>query len=258
MQLINGPTNPFAPLTNGRQKAAFLTKGIQGLDLGSNLTNIPTGTPIRFNLSTAGITLANVGDGIPDLFLTQLAQPTGAQDRFRFVDASGVTVGNEVTAIFNNNTNFPIVGNWNMDFYNNNSTGNIVNTEREMRFFALDLSSFGITAANYMNAVALIYSPSGDSDPGFFAFNEPSLGIATKLAVTAQPTTSNCDGTMPSSFSVQLQDQFNFNVAQAGIQITASMESGPGALLGTLTAITNASGVATFSGLSFEVGESIE
>ena len=253
----NGATNPFVPLTNGRQKAAYLTKGTQGLDLGSNLTNIPSGTPIRFNLSSAGITLANVGDGIPDLFLTQLAHPTGAQDRFRFVNASNVTVGNEVTAIFTDNALFPIVGNWNMDFYNNDSTqsaSQYINTSREMRFLALDLSAFGINASNYSNAVALIYTPSGDSDPGFFAFNEPSIGIATKLAVTAQPTTSNCDGTMPSSFTVQLQDQFSFNVAQAGIQITASMESGPGELLGTLTATTDASGVATFSGLIFEVG----
>jgi hypothetical protein len=253
----NGATNPFVPLTNGRQKATYLTRGTQGLDLGSNLTNIPSGTPIRFNLSSAGITLANVGDGIPDLFLTQLAQPSGAQDSFRFVNASNVTVGNEVTAIFTENALFPIVGNWNMDFYNNNSTqtqNQFINTSREMRFLARDLSAFGINASNYAQAVALIYTPSGSSDPAFLAFNEPSLGIATKLTVITQPVTSNCDGTMPSSFTVQLQDQFSFNVAQAGIQITASMESGPGELLGTLTALTNASGVATFSELSFEVG----
>jgi hypothetical protein len=250
----NGVTNPFAPLTNGRQKAAYLTRGTQGLDLGSNLTNIPTGTPIRFELSTNGITLSNVNDGIPDLLLSQLAQPTGSQDRFRFVNASGVTVGTEVTAIFTSNVNFPIVGNWNMDFYNNNSTGGIVNTFREMRFMALDLVSFGINAGNYAGAVALIYTPSGDSDPGFFAFNEPSLGVASQLTVTSQPFTSDCDGLMPTSFQIQIADSFGDDVAQAGIEITASMETGPGALLGTLTATTNASGIATFTDLTFEVG----
>ena len=250
----NGATNPFIPLTNGREKAAYLTRGIQGLDLGSNLTNIPSGTPIRFNLSSNGITLANVNDGIPDLFLSQLAQPTGAEDTFEFVDASGVTVGSVVTAIFTNNTDFPIVGNWNMDFYENDSTGGIVNTQREMRFLALDLTSFGINGSNYADAVALIYTPSGSSDPGFFAFNEPSLGVASQLTVDSQPLTSDCDGLMPTDFTIQLADSFGDPVAQAGIVITASMETGPGALLGTLTATTDASGIATFSGLSFEVG----
>lgn len=253
----NGATNPFAPLTSGKQKAAYLTRGTQGLDLGSNLTNIPSGTPIRFNLSTNGITLANVNDGIPDLFLSQLAQPESAQDRFRFVNSSGVTVGVEVTAIFTNNTNFPIVGNWNQDFYNNDSTqtnASFVNGFREMRFMALDLSTFGINASNYANAVALIYTPSGSSDPGFFAFNEPSLGVASQLVISSQPVTSDCDGLMPTSFEIQLADTFGDAVAQAGIQITASMETGPGELLGTLTATTDATGLATFSGLSFEVG----
>lgn len=244
---------PFAPLTNGQQKAAFLTRGIQGLDLGSCLTNIPTGTPVRFNLSSSGITLSNINDGIPDILVSQVAQPTGVFDTFRFVNAANATVGNIVTVQFNNAL-YPIVANWNMDFFNNNGTGNITNTQREMRFFAVDFTSFGITTANYTQAVALIYSPSGDSDPAFLAFNEPSLGVSTQLAVTAQPTTSACDGTMPSNFTVRLQDRLGLPVSQAGITITASMETGPGILLGTLTATTNTSGVATFSNLSFEIG----
>lgn len=253
----NGPTNPFAPLTSGLQKATYLTKGVQGLDLGSCLTNIPTGSPVRFNLSSNGITLSNIGDGMPDILISQVAQPTATTDSFRFVNSSGVTVGNTVNITLNNNTLYPIVGNWNVDFYNNNSTqvvGTFVNTTREMRFFAVDLSTFGITAGNYTQAVALIYTPAGDSDPAFLAFNEPSLGISTQLAITAQPTTSACNGTMPSSFTVQLRDRLGLPVLQSGITITASMESGPGALLGTLTAVTNASGVATFSSLTFEIG----
>lgn len=254
----NGSTNPFAPITTGVQKATFLTKGTQGLDLGSCLTNIPSGTTVRFNLSANGITLSNVGDGIPDILISQIAAPSATKaDKFKFVNAAGVTVGVEVSALLSNNSLFPQVGNWTADFYNNNSTQlvtSFVNTDRPFRFFAVDLSTFGITSGNYAQAVALIYTPGGDSDPAFLAFNEPSLGIATRLAVTAQPTSSLCDGTMASNFSVQLQDQFGFVVQQAGIEIAASMETGPGNLLGTLTALTNASGVATFSDLSFEVG----
>ena len=254
----NGSTNPFAPITSGNQKATYLTKGTQGLDLGSCLTNIPSGTPIRFNLSSNGITWSNVGDGIPDILITQVAQPSSAAaDKFKFVNSSGVTVGTEISVLLNNATLYPTVGNWNVDFYENNSTqttSTFVNTERTLKFYATDLSAFGITVGNYASAVALIYTPGGDSDPAFLAFNEPSLGISTKLAITAQPTTTNCNGTMPSSFTVQLQDRLGLPVLQAGISITASMETGPGALLGTLTATTNASGVATFSTLSFEIG----
>lgn len=259
----NGNINPFKPLTTGAQKAAFLTKGVQGLDLGSCLTNIPTGTSpnitsIRFNLSSSGITFSNINDGVPDILISQVAQPSANNsDKFKFVNAVGNTVGTEVAVLLSDNNLYPAVGNWTADFYNNDSTQSqitFVNTERPLRFFAVDLSSFGINASNYSQAVALIYTPGGDSDPAFLAFNEPSLGISTKLAVTSQPTTSACDGSMASNFTIQLEDRFGFPVSQAGIEITASMETGPGLLFGTLTAVTNASGIATFSNLSFEVG----
>lgn len=260
----NGGTNPFAPVTTGVQKAAFLTKGVQGLDLGSCLTNIPKTTEatiIRFNLSQNGISLPNVGDGKPDILVSQVADPTQNDnnvDKFKFVNAGGETVGIEVTVNLKDVNKYPTVGNWNLDLYDNNSTQTgsktLINTTRTLKFFAVDLSEFGITEANHATAVALVYTPGGDSDPAFLAFNEPSLGIATKLAVKTQPTTSNCSGTMASNFTVEIQDQFGFVVKQAGIEIAAAMESGPGELLGTLTAQTDANGVATFTNLSFEVG----
>lgn len=253
----NGATNPFAPITTGVQKATYLTKGVQGLDLGSCLTNIPATATIRFNLSASGITLSNVNDGKPDILVSQVASPSSTADKFKFVNAAGVTVGSEISVTLTDNTNYPTVGNWTVDFYENNSTqssSGFINTDRTLKFFAVDLTTFGITLANYTSAVALIYTPGGDSDPAFLAFNEPSLGIATKLAVIAQPTSSTCSGTMASNFTVELQDQFGLVVKQAGIEITASMESGPGDLLGTLTAVTDANGIATFSTLSFEVG----
>lgn len=260
----NGNTNPFKPITSGVEKARYLTKGIQGLDLGSCLTNIPTGSPIRFNLSERGITENNVGDGTPDIFITQVADPTtgSAKDKFKFVDAAGVTVGTEFEVNFNIASTAPNIGTWNVDFYQNNSTQNaastsFVNSTRGMRFIALDLAQLGITkgtTGNFSKAVALVYTTSGDSDPAFLAFNEPSLGVATKLAVTAQPNSSKCEGTMTSNFTIQLKDSFGYDVKQAGITITASMETGPGALVGTLTATTDVNGLATFSNLSFEVG----
>jgi hypothetical protein len=49
---------------------------------------------------------------------------------------------------------------------------------------------------------------------------------------------------------VQLRDASNIAVAQAGVVVTATIESGGGTLGGTRTATTNASGVATFTNLS--------
>lgn len=249
-------TGSLPAITTGEQKASLLTDGVQGLGLGSGLANLPTTTPLEFNLSAAGITQSNIGDGVPDILVSQIATPDSSFDQMYFVDVNGATVGTVLSISMNNNATNPILGNWQVDFFNNDGTGatGFVNVPREMRFFTADLSQFGITTANAASARKLIYKPGGTSDPAFLAFNEPSVGVSAKLAIATQPTTTNCNGTMPSNFTVQLQDTFGYSVPQAGYTITASMYSGPGQLLGTLTAVTDATGLATFSTLQFEVG----
>ncbi|WP_294736586.1 T9SS type A sorting domain-containing protein [uncultured Flavobacterium sp.] len=244
-------------VTTGEIKASYLTAGEQGLGLGTCLTNIPDGSTLTFNLSVNGITLANVGDGIPDILVSQIASPSAVGDQLYFEDSSGNTVGNIVTIVLTNNSLYPTVGNWNVDFYNNDSTqnsGTFIDTERTLKFFTADISEFGITGANYNTVSKLIYKPAGSSDPAFIAYNEPSLGVAQQLVVETQPTSSECDGTMASNFTVQLADSFGDDVAQAGYEITAYMETGPGELLGTVTQTTDATGLATFNDLTFEVG----
>lgn len=257
--ITNGISNTFINpiVTTVNQKASYLTDGPQGLNIGTCLTNIPTTGNLTFNLSVNGITLANINDGVPDILVSQIATPDGTFDELWFETAAGVQVGTKVSINLSNATLFPTVGNWTADFYNNDSTqnsGGFVQTDRPFKFFAVDLTTFGITAANYANARRLIYKPGGTSDPAFLAFNEPSIGVAMQLLITAQPTTSDCSGNMPSSFTVRLADSFGAAVEQAGYVITASMETGPGQLLGTVTATTNAQGIATFSTLNFEVG----
>lgn len=224
--------------------------------MGTNVTNI-TPTEARFNLSSAGITDTSVDDGIPDILISQTAQPANTNDVLSFVDIDGDIVGNVVTL---NITQEPVVGNWTVDFYEFDSTqdeNNFINTERPIHFFAVDFVDFGITSGNRADAVALIYEPNGNSDPSFIAYNSPSLGVAAQLSVlpATVPSNQNCDGTLtPSSIQVQLEDQNGLGVGQAGITVTASLESGPGSLVGTLTQITNGAGVATFDDLEFTVG----
>ncbi|AXG74042.1 T9SS C-terminal target domain-containing protein [Flavobacterium arcticum] len=258
--VANGVTstaiNPL--VTTGALKASYLTTGENGLDLGTCLTNIPTGNDLTFNLSINGITIDNVNDGIPDILVSQIAQPTGTGvDKLYFADINGNLVGNSISINLSNNSLFPTVANWNVDFYNNDSTqseNNYINTNRTVKFFTADISQFGITEANYTSVRKLIYQPGGSSDPAFIAYNEPSIGVAQQIIVKTQPTGSDCDGIMPSDFTVQLADSFGDNVEQAGYEITAYMETGPGELLGTVTQATDATGLATFNDLSFEIG----
>ncbi|SEA69668.1 T9SS type A sorting domain-containing protein [Psychroflexus halocasei] len=255
----NSSTNPFNTITNGNQVANFLTDGINGLDLGTNITNIPQSTITRFSLSSNGISLSRIDDNIPDIIVSQTALPSGGSgfDRLFFVDSSGSVVGNVVTINFASSTE-PALGNWNPDFYNFNSTGNsgytLTNGTRSIHLKAIEITAFGIGDTNYQDAVELRYEPRGSSDPSFIAFNEPSLGVASQLNVLTQPTSQNCDGTLLSDITVQLEDDNGAAVPQDNIAITASLYSGPGELLGTLTKLTNTIGVATFDDLSFSIG----
>lgn len=244
-------SSPFQANPSASELASYLTDGPHGLNLGTYFTNIPSGTSNRFELSTAGLDLTNIGDGVPDIFVSQIAQP-GSTDQLRFVDASGTVVGNSVSLSLNS---APSVGTWRTDLYLFNSQpSNQLNFQKTMRFAAIELSQFGINASNAADAVALIYVPGGSSDPAFIAYNEPSIPVASRIDITSQPTTSNCDGTMPSSFTIQITDADGFSVAQAGFVVTASIKTGPGDLFGTITQTTDASGQATFNDLVFEVG----
>lgn len=253
----NSNTQPFEAITNGTQAAYFLTDGIQGLDLGTGIANIPSGASTFFKLSSNGIDPNKINDNTPDILIATIASPGGGSDQIRFKDASGNIVGNAVQINLNSNSNFPVVADWVADFYEFNSTQNSSvyhKTERGIRFFAAELSQFGITNSNYQQVTQVEYIPSGNSDPAFLAYNEQAIGVASQLVIDSQPTSSNCDGSLPSSIQVRIADFNGATVQQAGYAIKASMYSGSGNLLGTLTQNTNASGIATFNDLAFEVG----
>lgn len=77
-----------------------------------------------------------------------------------------------------------------------------------------------------------------------------SVQVASKLAFTGQP--AGAQAGVAFSASVTLQDPSGNTVAYAGQSVTVALGANPGSgtLSGTLTASTNASGVATFSNLS--------
>ncbi|WP_290712356.1 hypothetical protein [Flavihumibacter sp. CACIAM 22H1] len=250
----NSSSAPFQgnPIS-GATLASFLTDGINGLDLGTGLANIPAGSVLQFNLGASGISATSIGDGIPDILFVQIADPNNVGDKIKFVNSSGATVGTEFTFNLYSTINFPRLANWRADFYNPNSTQNsssFINTARYISMLALDLSQLGITTANYASVTQLVYTTSGQSDPAFVAFNEPSVSLPSKLGVHSQPTIYQTNIAMNPEFQVRLLNSFNQPVLQANVAITATVETGNGQLAGTITRYTDANGIAYFNDLT--------
>jgi len=172
----NGGVYPYSvPITVSQ----ILTRGTQGLDMGSCITNIPsTAQPLSFNFGAIS-NPSQIGDGIPDIVITQVAQATGALDEVYFEDGNGNLVGNKISI---NQSAISSIGNWLPDFYNPN-TGIIqpgfIKTERPIRIWAADASAFGITVANYQQPLVLRYKLGGSSDPAFIAFNTKFITLVT-------------------------------------------------------------------------------
>jgi hypothetical protein len=104
-------------------------------------------------------------------------------------------------------------------------------------------------------------SISGNPGPRALSFSSGSLAAATSstIDVTGPPTLSVTTEPSPTAQSgavfaqqpvIQLRDASGAAMGLAGVSVTASISNGGGTLGGTATAITDAAGVATFSGLS--------
>ncbi|WP_432222565.1 DUF7507 domain-containing protein [Flavobacterium sp. TMP13] len=159
------------------EMVARLTDGINGLALGTGIANIGTSS-VSFKIGTDNLNLNGLNDGIPDLIVTQVALPGGA-DVFKFVDALGKTVGDPVTIAFQG---VKVVGSYSLDIFDSTdgkpANGFISNEVRDIRILAYDLSAFGITAALAPTVDRFVVTFSGSSDCAFIAFNANSLKLA--------------------------------------------------------------------------------
>jgi len=78
-----------------------------------------------------------------------------------------------------------------------------------------------------------------------------SAGPAAQLGVSTQPSATAASGVpLAQQPAIQVRDGAGNPVAQGGITVTAAIASGAGALSGTLTAATNAAGLASFTDLT--------
>ncbi|MBX0289863.1 T9SS type A sorting domain-containing protein [Hymenobacter sp. HSC-4F20] len=177
-KVTNGASSP--PPANGL--ATYLRDGRRGLNLGTGAANIPKGT-LTFTVNS--ISTSFVGDQVPDILVTQFADPADARDQYQFTDAQDNVIGNTVTVVF---TDIPPVGEWVADFYEASQDpmkleSGFTQTSRPLRLWSADLSTFGITAANAGQIRKFKVLLSGNSDVAFVAYNSEAATVAAPLPV---------------------------------------------------------------------------
>jgi len=238
----NGPSVP-QPFSIPANISAFLTDGIRGLDIGTGVANVPTGTLI-FDFGSI-IAPSQIGDGIPDILVSQIADPSAVLDSVYFTDGSGNLVGNKIAI---NHTAIASVGNWTADFYNANGTlsSGFTKTSRSLRVWAADISAFGISAANYSPALSFRYKLNGSSDPAFLAFNTDIIQV-----VSANDDVAYTAINIPAAINVLANDQPTAALNISSLQITTSPTHGSLSInaatgLVTYTPVTGYSGVDYF------------
>ncbi len=179
-QMYDGVDNGASvPPPSNANFTDYLRDGIKGLDLGTGISNLPANNSFTFYAHSLNV--ARIGDGVPDILITQFAQP--GTETYEFLNSSGVRVGNAVSVNFNS---VPRLASWTIDFYNVTTmalTSSLRKTDRDLRLWAADLSTFGITAANAANVARFRIHMSGASDFAFSAYNNQTLVISSTLPV---------------------------------------------------------------------------
>lgn len=171
-----------SPATKPENKIVkYLSDGLNGLDMGTCAANLPAGDVF---LSVSNLKASAIGDGVPDLLITQIADPsTSSLDRYVFTDINGAPVGNSVDIVL---SNLPVVGNWTADFYEASTnpmvlTAGFTQTDRPIRLWAADFSAFGITSAMLSQIAYFKIRLNGNSDVAFVAYNGATIDVNDPL-----------------------------------------------------------------------------
>jgi len=179
--LYDGVYNGAPAVKPENKLSKYLSDGLNGLDLGTCIANIPAGDMF---LPISNLNPSAVGDGIPDLLITQVADPsTSALDRYEFTDIYGNRIGNSVEIVL---STLPVLGNWTADFYEASTnpmvlTSGYTQTDRAIRLWAADFSAFGITAEQLPQLAYFKIRLNGNSDVAFVAYNASTVDISNPL-----------------------------------------------------------------------------
>jgi len=163
---VHGGISSSPPFPVPPNLSNFLTDGLQGLDIATGVANIQAGELI-FDF-TGIIDKDQIQDGIPDILVSQVADPSSTTDEIYLTDARGQVVGRSLSITHNN---IASVGKWTADFYKlNGKETAFTNEDRDLRLWVAELSAFGIDGSNYFLVKSMRYKLKGSSDPAFAAF----------------------------------------------------------------------------------------
>jgi hypothetical protein len=192
--LWDGVANGAGPTPPSNVLSTYLRDGKNGLNLGTGIANIPAGT---LSFTVTGITKEAVGDNVPDILVTQFADPANSQDRYQFTDENDVVIGNTVTVIF---TSISPVGDWTADFYEASQSpmtlmAGFTQTPRQLRLWTADLNTFGITQDNAARIRKFKILLNGNSDVAFVAYNSQTARVFDPLPVQLTSFTGQATAT---------------------------------------------------------------
>lgn len=243
-----GGSGNISPIPVSLPIAQYLRDGVKGLDIGSAIFNFPVSAEINYQID--GITLSSIGDGIPDLVITQMGQISNVQDHYMFKDAAGNIVGSQYTVDL---STIQSLGLFRWKFYNanvnpptyNNVVGpNDTNNTRDVRVVTLDWADLGITSANAGLVKTFVQEFSGQSDLSFTAYNEGSINLRLPISGTvfndnnggvpngtsyqnATVVLNSSAGNTVSSTSTDVNGYYAFNnVVQGDYSINLSIPAG--------------------------------
>ena len=203
--LVDGEVNESGEINSpevlGSTVYDVLIDGINGLDLGTGITNFNQNTDVQFY--SAGGILGAIDDDIPDLLITQIAR-AGSTDVYYYSDAFDNIVGRPLKLqIFQEEPNDgdALLAKWRLDLYNLNIATNYGvatptsrafsrNETRPLRMAAFKFEDFGITAANIDDINNINMVAGGTADLAFLAYNRGSFDIKTPV-VTQFPLSRN-------------------------------------------------------------------
>ncbi|WP_179353417.1 T9SS type A sorting domain-containing protein [Winogradskyella vidalii] len=186
-----------------------MVDGVNGLDLGTGVTNYNKSASIRFFSGNGDV--GAVSDGVPDLIITQIAD-SGSWDNYYYADEFGNVVGTPVQLYLHNGTNN--LGRWGLDLYSLPSGADINTANPQSRTFGnneyryikivgfnledFDLDSSNLSSVENINSVA-----GGSADMAFIAYNQSAFDIKAPIAEPILPQfVCKADGTTDITFSV--------------------------------------------------------
>ena len=190
-----------------------LIDGINGLDLGTGVTNFNQTTDVKF-FSAGGI-LGAINDDIPDFVLTQIAN-AGSTDVYYYSDAFDNIVGRPLRVTIQQQNDLQgdaLLARWRLDLYNLNSGASYGvatpqslafsnNETRPLRMAAFKFEDFEISPSNIDDINNINMVAGGTADLAFLAYNRGSFDIKTPV-VTQFPVSRNvCE--VPSTADITL------------------------------------------------------